>query len=142
MVKCLKALLYVGMAASLHAADPTLTLERAARIARFGSFEVDCRDGEFHSRRSPEYLSIHGLPPGDINDPHEAWVRRLHPDAGDVIVVDVVPVPVARGPDVAGRGDRRRREALPPWLFDGPPSRRGRAQARAARLSTAARMDA
>ena len=33
MVRCLKALLYVGMAASLHAADPTLTLERAARRA-------------------------------------------------------------------------------------------------------------
>jgi PAS domain S-box-containing protein len=55
-------------------------LTRAQRIARIGSFEVDCGGDTFTNRRSPEYLDIHGLPPEDWNEPHEAWVQRMHPD--------------------------------------------------------------
>lgn len=55
-------------------------LTRAQRIARIGSFEVDCSGDTFRNRRSPEYLDIHGLPPEDWNEPHEAWVQRMHPD--------------------------------------------------------------
>src|SRR6476660_2338510 len=54
-------------------------LARIQRIGRVGGVEVDLRDG-FHSRRSPEYLIIHGLPPAAANETHEDWVRRIHPD--------------------------------------------------------------
>jgi PAS domain S-box-containing protein len=49
------------------------------QIGRIGGLEVDLRTG-FHSRRSPEYLMIHGLPPDAVNESHEDWVRRVHPD--------------------------------------------------------------
>jgi len=49
------------------------------RIAGVGGVEVDLRDG-FRNRRSPEYLTIHGLPPTAINESHEDWVARIHPD--------------------------------------------------------------
>ncbi|MGE5158634.1 MAG: PAS domain S-box protein [Gemmatimonas sp.] len=49
------------------------------RIAGVGGFEVDLRGG-FRSRRSPEYLLIHGLPPDQITAPHQDWVNRIHPD--------------------------------------------------------------
>lgn len=55
-------------------------LTRAQRIAKIGSYEVECRDGRFVNRRSPEYLAIHGLPPESADEPHEAWVRRMHPE--------------------------------------------------------------
>src|SRR3954471_400061 len=54
-------------------------LARIQRIARVGGVEVNLREG-FHNRRSPEYLIIHGLPPEAINETHEDWVRRVHPD--------------------------------------------------------------
>ena len=34
----------------------------------------------FRNWRSPEYLSLHGLPPEAAQEPHEAWVNRLHPE--------------------------------------------------------------
>jgi hypothetical protein len=49
------------------------------RLGRIGGLEVDLRTG-FQNRRSPEYLLIHGLPPDAVNEPHEDWVRRLHPE--------------------------------------------------------------
>lgn len=49
------------------------------RIAGIGGVEVDLRNG-FRNRRSPEYLKIHGLPPTAINESHEDWVARIHPD--------------------------------------------------------------
>ena len=55
-------------------------LTRAQRIARIGSYEVECKDGKFINRRSPEYLAIHGLPSHAWNEPHEDWVQRMHPD--------------------------------------------------------------
>jgi PAS domain S-box-containing protein len=54
-------------------------LARIQRIGRVGGVEVDFRDG-FNNRRSPEYLIIHGLPPGATNETHEDWVNRIHPD--------------------------------------------------------------
>ena len=55
-------------------------LARAHRIGRMASYEVDLRAGQFRNRRSPEYLTLHGLPPESADEPHEAWVARLHPE--------------------------------------------------------------
>src|SRR3954468_22103304 len=54
-------------------------LARVQQVGRIGGLEVDLRTG-FRNRRSPEYLLIHGLPPDAVNETHEDWVRRLHPD--------------------------------------------------------------
>src|SRR5882672_5741213 len=54
-------------------------LARVQQIGRIGGLEVDLRTG-FHNRRSPEYLLIHGLPPDGMNETHEDWVQRIHPD--------------------------------------------------------------
>jgi PAS domain S-box-containing protein len=55
-------------------------LARIQRIGRVGGFEVDLRDRQFLSRRSPGYLSVHGLPPDAGEEAHADWVRRLHPE--------------------------------------------------------------
>src|SRR5437868_8650432 len=47
------------------------------RIARVGGVEIDLRD--FSSRRSPEYLMIHGLPASAVHETHEDWLKRIHP---------------------------------------------------------------
>ncbi len=49
------------------------------RIAGVGGVEVDLRDG-YRNRRSPEYLTIHGLPPSAVNETHADWVARIHPE--------------------------------------------------------------
>jgi len=49
------------------------------RIAGIGGVEVDLRHG-FRNRRSPEYLTIHGLPPTAANESHDDWVARIHPE--------------------------------------------------------------
>jgi PAS domain S-box-containing protein len=54
-------------------------LARVQQIGRIGGLEVDLRTG-FRNRRSPEYLLIHGLPPEAVNETHEDWVQRIHPD--------------------------------------------------------------
>jgi PAS domain S-box-containing protein len=54
-------------------------LARAQQIGGVGGVEVDLISG-FKNRRSPEYLTIHGLPPEAANETHEDWVRRIHPD--------------------------------------------------------------
>src|SRR3954463_9101290 len=54
-------------------------LARVQQIGRIGGLEVDLRTG-FRNRRSPEYLLIHGLPPDAVNETHENWVKRIHPD--------------------------------------------------------------
>src|SRR6476646_7917607 len=54
-------------------------LARIQRIARVGGVDVDLREG-FSNRRSPEYLILHGLPPEAVNETHEDWVNRLHPE--------------------------------------------------------------
>src|SRR5262245_29688496 len=54
-------------------------LARIQRIAGIGGVEVDLTDG-FSSRRSPEYLAIHGLPQDSGTETHEGWLSRIHPD--------------------------------------------------------------
>jgi PAS domain S-box-containing protein len=54
-------------------------LARVQQIGRIGGLEVDLRSG-FRNRRSPEYLLIHGLPPDAVNETHEEWVQRVHPE--------------------------------------------------------------
>ncbi|HEV2156734.1 PAS domain S-box protein [Bradyrhizobium sp.] len=60
-------------------------LARIQRIGKVGGLEVDFREG-FKNRRSPEYLMIHGLPPEAVDETHEDWVNRLHPDDRDAAV--------------------------------------------------------
>jgi PAS domain S-box-containing protein len=55
-------------------------LARVQRIGQLGGFEVDLRGAGFVNRRSPEYLHLHELPVEAVSEPHEGWVRRLHPD--------------------------------------------------------------
>jgi len=52
-------------------------LLRFQHIGKFGGLEVELTSG-FRNQRSPEYLAIHGLPPGAANETHENWVRRIH----------------------------------------------------------------
>ncbi|MGY3615905.1 PAS domain S-box protein [Bradyrhizobium sp. USDA 10063] len=54
-------------------------LARIQRIGRVGGVEVDFREG-FRNRRSPEYLIIHGLGSDAVNETHEDWIDRIHPD--------------------------------------------------------------
>ncbi len=54
-------------------------LARVQRIGGVGGVEVDLRDG-FRTRRSPEYLHLHGLPASAVSESHEQWVQRVHPD--------------------------------------------------------------
>ncbi len=49
------------------------------QIAKVAGVAVDLRDGFRNERRSPEYRDIHGLSP-DVEDSHEDWIARLHPD--------------------------------------------------------------
>jgi PAS domain S-box-containing protein len=55
-------------------------LSRAQRLSRLGSYEVYMVDGQFLNHRSPEYLALHGLGPESVNEPHDAWVSRVHPE--------------------------------------------------------------
>jgi PAS domain S-box-containing protein len=59
--------------------DRELELARVQRIGGVGGLEVDLSRG-FRSPRSPEYLYLHGLPPSAVNDTHEHWVARIHPE--------------------------------------------------------------
>jgi PAS domain S-box-containing protein len=65
--------------ASIALREREAELARVQRLGRIGGLEVDLRTG-FQNRRSPEYLLIHGLPSDSVNEPHEDWVRRLHPE--------------------------------------------------------------
>ena len=53
-------------------------LSRAARFGLVGTFEHDLRTGL--SRRSAEYMAVHGMAPNPAEERHADWVRRLHPD--------------------------------------------------------------
>ena len=65
--------------ASATLREREIELARVQQIGRIGGLEVDLRTG-FHNRRSPEYLLIHGLPPEAVDESHEDWVRRIHPE--------------------------------------------------------------
>jgi PAS domain S-box-containing protein len=58
--------------------DREAELARVQQLGRIGGLEIDLRTG-FRSRRSPEYLLIHGLTANAANESHEDWVRRIHP---------------------------------------------------------------
>src|SRR3984893_1930367 len=59
-------------------------LARVQQIGRIGGLEVDLRTG-FRNRRSPEYLLIHGLPSDAVNESHDDWGQRVHPEYREVI---------------------------------------------------------
>ena len=59
--------------------DREAELARVQEIGRVGGVEVDLRRG-FRNQRSPEYLTIHGLPPEAAQETHDDWVRRVHPE--------------------------------------------------------------
>jgi PAS domain S-box-containing protein len=69
--------------ASVALREREADLARVQRLGRIGGLEVDLRTG-FQNRRSPEYLLIHGLPPTAVNESHEDWVRRVHPEDREV----------------------------------------------------------
>jgi PAS domain S-box-containing protein len=54
-------------------------LARAQRIGQVGGIDIDVAHG-LSSRRSPEYLSLHGLPEDGRVETHEEWLARVHPD--------------------------------------------------------------
>ncbi|NEX46484.1 sensor histidine kinase [Pseudotabrizicola algicola] len=61
--------------------DNALSSDRLLRAKRFGlmgTFEFDLRTGI--SRRSAEYMAIHGHDPVPSEEAHEDWVSRVHPD--------------------------------------------------------------
>lgn len=66
-----------GASGSLR--DRESELAEVQRIAKVGGVVVHLKNG-FENKRSPEYLAIHGLPPEAVNETHEDWARRLHPD--------------------------------------------------------------
>jgi PAS domain S-box-containing protein len=65
--------------ASVALREREAELARVQQLGRIGGLEVDLTTG-FRNRRSPEYLLIHGLPPDAINESHEDWVGRIHPE--------------------------------------------------------------
>lgn len=65
--------------ASVALRDRESELARVQQIGQIGGLEVDLRSG-FRNHRSPEYLIVHGLPPEAVNETHEDWVRRIHPE--------------------------------------------------------------
>jgi PAS domain S-box-containing protein len=73
-------------------------LARIQRIGRVGGVEVDFRDG-FKNRRSPEYLIIHGLPPDAVNETHEDWVSRIHPEDREQTVTQFLDALTSRSED-------------------------------------------
>ncbi|WP_456705310.1 PAS domain S-box protein [Bradyrhizobium sp. USDA 4449] len=73
-------------------------LARIQRIGKVGGLEVDFREG-FKNRRSPEYLMIHGLPPEAVDETHEDWVSRIHPDDRHATVKHFFDALAATGED-------------------------------------------
>src|SRR3984893_14795453 len=65
--------------ASVALREREAELARVQQLGRIGGLEVDLKTG-FRNRRSPEYLEIHGLPADAVNESHEDWVRRIHPE--------------------------------------------------------------
>jgi PAS domain S-box-containing protein len=55
------------------------------RLAKVAAVAIDLRDGFRSEPRSPEYRAIHGLA-ADVEDSHEDWIGRLHPQDRDRIV--------------------------------------------------------
>jgi PAS domain S-box-containing protein len=73
-----------------------IELAREQAIGRIGGLEVDLSTGH-RRRKSPEYLKIHGLPPEDVYESREDWLRRVHPD--DRVVAEGQFIDAVRGSD-------------------------------------------
>lgn len=54
-------------------------LARVQRIGEVGGLNIDVVRG-MRSRRSPEYLRLHGLPQDGREETHAEWRERLHPE--------------------------------------------------------------
>ncbi|MFN8440166.1 MAG: CheR family methyltransferase [Caldilineaceae bacterium] len=54
-------------------------LARVQRIGGVGGLAIDVTGG-LTGRRSPEYLRLHGLTAASVNETHEDWLQRVHPD--------------------------------------------------------------
>lgn len=54
-------------------------LARVQRIGQVGGLDIDVVAG-LSSRRSPEYLRLHGLPRDTAVETHDDWRARVHPD--------------------------------------------------------------
>jgi PAS domain S-box-containing protein len=52
------------------------------QLAKVAAVAIDLRSGFRTERRSAEYRAIHGLA-AEVDDTHEDWVRRLHPEDRD-----------------------------------------------------------
>src|SRR4051794_248277 len=55
-------------------------LARVQQLGRIGGIDIDLMKTGFRNRRSPEYLYLHGLPPDTVNETHEDWLQRVHPE--------------------------------------------------------------
>jgi PAS domain S-box-containing protein len=76
-----------------------LELARVQRIGQVGGLEVDLTGDPPRNKRSPEYLRLHGLPPGSEFETHEAWVRRIHPGDRERVVAHFHATVHGRGTD-------------------------------------------
>ena len=96
-------------AAAIAARDSALRereaqLARTQRLARVGGFEIAITHDtlgrpHFRNFRSPEYLALHGLPPGAAEEPHEAWVSRIHPEDRERAATTFAAAVAGGGPD-------------------------------------------
>ena len=59
--------------------DREADLARVQRIGRVGGLDIDIAGG-LRSRRSPEYLRLHGLREDAAEETHADWLARVHPD--------------------------------------------------------------
>lgn len=57
-------------------------LARVQRIGGVGGIDIDVAGG-LRSRRSPEFLRLHGLPPDAADETHADWRARVHPQDRD-----------------------------------------------------------
>ncbi|WP_439599172.1 sensor histidine kinase [Falsiroseomonas sp.] len=53
-------------------------LRRVQRIGRVGGFMIDFRSGE--SRRSAEYMNLHGATATETTGSYESWIALVHPE--------------------------------------------------------------
>ncbi|MFH5925852.1 PAS domain-containing protein [Roseomonas xinghualingensis] len=79
-------------------------LAQTQRLARVGGFEILIEHPPgaplvFHNRRSPEYLALHGLGPEAAEEPHGAWVSRIHPEDRARGVADFIAFIEGKGSD-------------------------------------------
>ncbi len=76
-------------------------LDRAKRFGLVGTFEFDLASGI--SRRSPEYMSIHGMSATPAIETHDDWARRLHPDDRERAEAEVFEALADNGPTEYGQ---------------------------------------